>query len=49
MKATIRPIATADGTRYAIFWAGQQHQDFQSATDAQMFCIDNHIPFEPWV
>ena len=48
MKAKIRPIATESGTRYAIFWAGVQQQDFPSVTDAQMFCIDNHIPFEPW-
>jgi len=51
MKAQIRPIATEDGTRYAIIpaFSPEPIAVFNTVTEAQMHCVKYGIPFEPWV
>jgi hypothetical protein len=50
MKATIRPIETQTGTRYAIIPAVNPEpiKDFATVTEAQIYCLEMGIPFEPW-
>jgi hypothetical protein len=50
MKATIEAIETPVGTRYAVVPTKDRRPiiDFPTVTQAQMFCLEHHIPFEPW-
>ena len=48
-KAIIVPFGEWDGhTMYAVTWAGEPKEFFKSVTEAQIYCISNSIPFEPW-
>lgn len=48
MKAKIIIFETESGPRYAVVWNGRVKHEFSSVTEAQIFCADNFIPFEPW-
>jgi len=45
MRAKIIPVGLG---LYGIVWQGEVKAYFHFVTAAQIFCIDNFIPFEPW-
>lgn len=47
-RAEIKPIETDDGTRYLLVYGGRPRHEFNTVTEAQLFCLTNHIPFKPW-
>ena len=48
MKAKVIIFETSDGPRYAVVWDGRVRHEFGTVTEAQLFCAENFIPFEPW-
>lgn len=50
MKATIEPIRNLNCTGYIVrFSPWVVTLPFPSVTEAQLHCIKNFVPFEPWV
>jgi hypothetical protein len=48
MRAKIVIIETTSGNRYVLVYDGRPRHEFTSVTAAQLFCLENNIPFEPW-
>ncbi len=50
VNATIEPIETPVGTRYAVVPEKDKRPliDFPTVTQAQIFCLQNDINFKPW-
>lgn len=48
-KAEIKLIETPDGTRYVLVYDSRPRHEFSTVTEAQIFCINNKIPFVQWV
>ena len=47
-KARVVPIESEDGTLYVLVYDGRPRTEFRTVTEAQIFCLSNGIPFEPW-
>ena len=48
MKAKVIIFETEQGPLYAVVWDGRVRHEFGTVTEAQIFCLSNGIPFEPW-
>ena len=47
-RAEIKQVPTETGTVYVLVYAGRPRHEFNSVTEAQLFCLTNNIPFKPW-